>query len=406
MNVAVKTLASLALLVYEKSQPTFGLQEDSMKLFRALYFILLMVLAAPFSSAQADIMEDMLYENLNPKIEFFRPNQFSVAVGEPVLLSWSVQFARNIELQNETTGDKYQNLPESGSIQLFPNQTSVISLVASSQSGQTHTHTLQIQVVASPLKIVRFSASQTSIDSIQPVRLSWLVENAVNVDIYDSFRNQSYVNLGNQNYIEVWPERSAYYLLTATDAYGKKETARLEITFIDRRPKILAFQASSLQVAPGQMVSLSWTSANAQSVELIVNDGRSEQRYSELPAKGRLELPIDRESRCQLLVKNERGEVVSQSLVIRILQPQSEINFFYSSQVNISVGQTIDLRWQVSGVERIEILRNGVPINFGILPLQGQIQDRPTTDTSYQLVAYRSDQSRLESAPINIRVFP
>lgn len=74
-----------------------------------------------------------------------------------------------------------------------------------------------------------YQAYPQIIDKVQAVRLSWRVQNAVRVDIYDGFRDTTIPDLGSENFIEVWPSRSANYVLYAYGAEGQVTTARMTV---------------------------------------------------------------------------------------------------------------------------------------------------------------------------------
>ena len=126
----------------------------------------------------------------------------------------------------------------------------------------------EISLGANPVIIDYFNASTQHIDSIQAVRLWWRVRGAVNVDIQDGFRNLIIPSLGDENYIEVWPERTATYTLLARGSDGAIQQSSITITFPKVDPIIDFCTVTPSSINKGDVAVLQWSSRGTVRTEI------------------------------------------------------------------------------------------------------------------------------------------
>ncbi|MFW7381263.1 MAG: hypothetical protein ACOH5I_20780 [Oligoflexus sp.] len=167
------------------------------------------------------------------------------------------------------------------------------------------------------VQIQFFNASTYSIDAVQPVRLWWKVLNAVQVDVYDGFRNTTYTALGNENYIEVWPEKTSQYTLYAYSSTGQVFTQTITIEFVVKQPQISYFYSSASIVHPGDPIRLLWDVKNA--TRLVVFDGSNNVNIPVAPQEGFVDVWPNRSANFILFAYGSDDQVVSVQLSVRVV---------------------------------------------------------------------------------------
>ena len=113
--------------------------------------------------------------------------------------------------------------------------------------------------------ITQFYSTTPSVAKGEKALLCYGVENATKVWA-EPPRQELSVALS--RCFEVNPEHETTYLLTAVGPDGKEVTRDLKIGIGAAKVKIVNLNVSALQVKPGDMVSVCYTVANAQAVEI------------------------------------------------------------------------------------------------------------------------------------------
>jgi hypothetical protein len=253
---------------------------------------------------------------MTPTIEFYRASTLLVETIQPVRLDWKVKDAVRVDVYDGFRNTTYPNLGNQNYIEVWPEKTARYILYAYGSAGEVQAR--EITIEWPPLTIESFQASVLSITQRQPVRLSWKVRGATRVDVYDGFKNTTYTALGNQNYIEVWPETTASYRLYA---YGQGQTLTRDITIEVQswKPAISWYTASTQAIPFPRPVTIYWQVQNAASV--LIRDNTTGQIYQGLAAYGNIEVLPQRTTTYTLQVVGIRGGEVFQNLTINVAQP-------------------------------------------------------------------------------------
>jgi hypothetical protein len=144
-------------------------------------------------------------------IDYFRSSETAIESQRAVRLSWKVRFASRVDIYDSILQVVYSNLMHEDSLEVFPERTTRYILTASSEDGRSTSQIITI-FVSGP-RILQFGASTYTIFSKQPVRLWWKIISGKKVDIFEPIKNVTYTDLGNENFIEVWPEVTTTYYL-------------------------------------------------------------------------------------------------------------------------------------------------------------------------------------------------
>jgi len=141
-----------------------------------------------------------------------------VQKGQSVTLSWQVTNATRVSI--EGIGD----VQTSGSKKMKPEVNTTYTLTAIGEGG-TQTATADVEIAAGPLPVILFSAAPESVQTGQPVTLTWQVTNATEVNI-DGIGRVPFKGTK-----QLKPTENTVYKLTAVGEGGTTtETASVEVT--------------------------------------------------------------------------------------------------------------------------------------------------------------------------------
>jgi len=129
---------------------------------------------------------------------------------ERLVFRWIVDNARSLRLHHKS---QTESLPLSGEITFTPTEDALFDFEAEGLEGDRKFHHI-IPILVRDAAKIDFKASRLFSYPNLPIKLSWRVENAVNVSI-DDFGDQP-----NEGSVEVIPGVDTTYVLRVTDAFG------------------------------------------------------------------------------------------------------------------------------------------------------------------------------------------
>ncbi len=139
----------------------------------------------------------------------------------------------------------------------------------------------------------------------------------------------------------------------------------------------MSFTADRTRITVGECVAFAWNVTNANA-SYFYQQGQEWQSYP-VPANGnRVECPPV-QATYELRAEKADGSVEVRQIVIYVdpVTDAPHIERFTVDPAEITAGQCVDIRWQLSGdVQMVNIYRNGAPIQQGA-PLSGTRQDCP-----------------------------
>lgn len=160
---------------------------------------------------------------LQPRIDSFAPNSYTILTGEEVTLSWVTRNADDVQLQG-------QAVEGIGSAVFSPQRSTTYSLAAQrSETGvQVESEvTVTVNAMAQPVVIEWFSADPNPVVQGSTVVLSWKVSHAYTLDL----GGQAVAPVGQ---LQVTPARATTYTLTAQGYEGPvSRTLVVEVEAID-----------------------------------------------------------------------------------------------------------------------------------------------------------------------------
>lgn len=147
-----------------------------------------------------------------------------IAPGEGTTVRWKVQGAESIEIG--PIGLK--SLDPSGEKQLFPRQSTTYKITARSSDGRTVADSYDVTVkavVPGEPRITKLVAEPPFITRGKSARLSWRVSNAKQIKVMPV----EFEIAQSDSWLDVTPDQTTTYTLTATSANGKTDTRPVEI---------------------------------------------------------------------------------------------------------------------------------------------------------------------------------
>jgi hypothetical protein len=334
-----------------------------------------------------------------PTIEFYRASTTQVETLQGVRLWWKVHNAVRVDIHD---GFRNTVIPELGNenyIEVWPERTATYTLQAYGSQGERVEQAIVIEFA--PLEIELFQASTPTSTPRAAVRLWWKVHGASRVDVHDSFRDTTYTNLGSDNFIEVYPERTAVYTLLA---YGQGRSIRQQVTVAVERdePVIAQFVASTSVIYRPEPVFLRWTVYEAERVD--IEDGITGQVYSQVGLQGQIQVRPDRTATYTLRAYGRQGQVVTQQLTITVDNRAPTIQFFRALNTFLQQGQSTTLEWRVEPASRLQVFTDqGELLYQGYSGLQS-IPITPFYTTTYTLRVFAGFGSQFVEAFVRVDV--
>lgn len=246
-------------------------------------------------------------------------------------------------------------------------------------------------------KINFFNASKTAVKSGESITLSWGTQNATKVDIKGIEKNQENEFKVNDT-IEVWPEVTTTYILTAYGNGGDDSRTITVNVGTAAKVKVEYFNASSTSVKPGDTVKLTWKTSNAKTV--VVKGYEKEQ---ECTGQEELEVWPEKTTTYVIYAYGPNDDVDSKSVTVNVIDnpvvKDVEIKYFNASASEINPGQNVNLSWDVSNAKSISIkdVKN-------YLPAQGTLNVTPYNTTTYTLVAIgQNDKAVTKTVTVTVK---
>lgn len=227
-----------------------------------------------------------------------------------------------------------------------------------------------------PPSIERFGAGVSEIKRGESTVITWNTTDAEEVLLNDE-------EVAPTGQIEVSPRQTARYTLVAINSVGRDEQS-LEVTVRVIPAKIDQFEAAPRIAAPGETVTLSWQTSDAEAVLLD---------SEKVDAIGSMKVRAKTSARYALLAVNEAG---SDERVIEIeVSELPIIDRFEAAPAKVSRGKSVALSWETRNVEKVFLNEEEVDPS-------GKFRRFPKKTTDYELRVVNSagEQNRVVTARV------
>lgn len=250
-----------------------------------------------------------------PVVEIYQASSEVIHAVQAVRLSWKIHNAVKVDVYDGFRNTTYENLGPENYIEVWPERTSKYVLYAYGANGEVVTREVTIAVDYYPIIIDFFDASPRVTDARQPVKLWWKVQNARIVDVVDVTKATTYPNLGNENYIFVYPEKTSNYILYARGDGNQVQQVELTVYVRQYQPTIDFFHASTYVTQANEPVMLKWKVSHAVRAELF--DGSKNVTYP-VGLQGEIFVHPDKSAAFYLYAYDEAGKVSTREIFIKV----------------------------------------------------------------------------------------
>lgn len=224
----------------------------------------------------------------------------NITAGESSTISYLTQNATSVTIE-PGVGTVQPN----GTVTVSPTSTTTYRVIATGVGGQTATcsTTVSVNTAVGLPRVVRFTATPTTIDQGQSSTLEWQTEGATSVTI--SQLGSSELNGARA----VSPNATTTYTLTATNSAGS--TTATATVFVNAGVRITSFTANPpVSPRPGAQVLLTCLADNAVSINIQPNNGQNITAQT---------LVYPRETTTYTCTATGRnGQTVTQSLTVQV----------------------------------------------------------------------------------------
>ena len=268
-------------------------------------------------------------------------------------------------------------------------QTYVFRLTVTDTGGLSNSATTRV-ATGSPVsaQIVRFDATPNQIAAGQQSTLTWIVQGATSVSI-----NNGVGNVAATGSTTVSPAQTTTYTLTAVGPSGNV-TATTTVTVngaVTGTPQIIRFEASPLNIKPGEQSTLSWTTTGATQVSI--------SGVGAVTPNGSTTVSPAQTTTYTLTATSADGKSVTAPVTVSVSTGSiPQVVVFVATPTTIDAGSSTKLCWQVTGATAIKI-DPGVGSN---LNANDCATISPSVTTTYTLTATNSTGQIQANVTVNV----
>jgi outer membrane protein OmpA-like peptidoglycan-associated protein/uncharacterized cupredoxin-like copper-binding protein len=270
-------------------------------------------------------------------------------------------------------------------------QTYVFKLTVTDTGGLSSSATTRVSsATATSATVVRFDATPSTINAGQSSTLAWVVQGATSVSISNGVGNVAATGS-----TTVTPATTTTYTLTAVAPAGNV-TATATVTVnpgvvVPGNPQIVRFEASPLNIQPGQQSTLSWTTTGATTVSI--------SGVGAVTLNGSTTVSPAQTTTYTLSATSSDGKTVTAPVTITVSTGTvPQIVVFVVTPSTIDPGSSAKLCWQVTGATSIGI-QPGVGSN---LNANDCATVSPSATTTYTLTATNATGQIQANATLNV----
>lgn len=334
------------------------------------------------------------------KISSFVASPESADAGSEIDLSWKTQGGTAAFIEGP---DDYQyTVPSAelaeGSVTVTlpdaPGQADYAFVLTWDDLEKRETLTVSVSEGPPPVLpiIESFEADTEQIDPGALVNLSWQVTDASMGELLADGAVVHTLEASElaEGSFSVTPSETTTYELSVSNEDGE-DTSSLTITVNPLpRPTINSFTTSSTQIILGESITLSWDVQGADSIS--IRDAADmtvfESQDDAVVAMGFVELSPTLETSYTLTAYNLQGDTSASTMNIIVESPPVIHDFAASKTVDVVPGEAIELTWDVSGANTIEIRDQDDALVIDSMDATGAVMATTSSSTtSYTLLA-------------------
>ena len=305
----------------------------------------------------------------DPTINSFTADDYSIPSGTSTTLRWNTSNITGYIIRRN--GSTWRNgSASSGSVSTgnrTADTTYELSVVGAPGTTPPEPESLTINVEdedCDPGTINSFTVDDSSIEEGESTTLRWNTSGTNTVTING-------VSVSNDGTMSISPSSDTTYTLRVSNT-GCSDTDSLMVTVTevpDPVPSVTNFSASSTSIEAGQSVTLSWSTANADTIQF------AEQTIPNGPvlgigvsASGTTTRTPTQTTKYQIKCFNAANPAISANrfITVTVNVPSAVINSFTVDDSTPDIGDLTTLRWTTTGAVSVTLqIRIGDDPNFG-----------------------------------------
>jgi cysteine-rich repeat protein len=293
-----------------------------------------------------------------PQIQEFKAEPQSIEAGGEAVLTWQVNGASEVRLQDESGTILIASAPSTGSLPVRPAQSTRYILTARGMAGQEVTRTLMVTVERGP-QIERFEVSPDAIDYGESAELRWRVARAPGGIELSAWGAVIATSTRSEGSLTVTATRTTEYTLTAKSPGGDSvATATLRVN--PAAPRIARFAGPQRPVLIGERGALVWEVFAATSVRIEGDAGTV--ILEDAPPAGRLEVDLWVPVQTYTLVATNPNGVSRATAVVFGQYPPGVARFVATPDLFLGANGTAVLEWDAPDATVTSLELDGAPV--------------------------------------------
>ena len=220
-------------------------------------------------------------------------------------------------------------------------------------------------VVARLPAIDAFRATPDRITEGDTASLTWEVRHADSV-----FIDPGVGNVTDSTGVDVAPDATSTYTVTAVNAIGDSATAQVTVTVVP--PPEVSISANPTRILAGDAVTISWTAENVRNVEV---DGEAVTGTS----GSKRDNPTGTTT-YEITAEDLLGRSLSESVTVTVVGPRPDLSI-RASRIRILAGDAVTISWTAENVRDVELDGDAVTGTSGSKTVN------PTVTTTYEIEA-------------------
>ncbi len=255
-----------------------------------------------------------------------------------------------------------------------------------------------------PASIVVFTATPSKVKAGELVSVMWETRHAVEIELT---RNGQVVELGEGQLaagsISVPVEERSIFELKAFGSSGDpaRQTATVELEVEPGEdPRVISFSADPAELDEGESTVLSWTTENADSVEIVNAANHPVELGGAGAAQGSVSVSMDSSTTFTLKATKGDKEATSTATVKVRGSPMATLEV---SPSRIDSGATSTLAWATEGAVSVVITDgDGATLVDSTERLSGTLPITPASTTTYTLTAIGTTKQTVATAVVEV----
>jgi len=351
-----------------------------------------------------------------PNIVRFEVMPAAVAAGQTVTIRWEVKNVKNVTL------DPFGTVAAKGEVKQKITTDTTFRLSAAN-GGENVTRNAPVKVLAPIIQL--FKVTPENAKAGDTVTIQWRVANATTVTI------DPLGTVAPSGRTQFTAQSNATYRISASNGQQQVQASGA-VSVTAKDPRVTLFTVSPTRVKTNQPFTITWQTQDATSVELAgLNTGTQS-----LPLSGSI-TQIAPNTNVQLnltlAAKNAEGKQDSRQASVTVVLPPTppkpapkpaptpapkpdpkpdpkpapapaappSIVFFTASTPTVQAGNTVTLKWKVTGVKNVTLQ----PLNKQF-PATGSVVVKPVKDTTYTLQAGPQDDLVTSDQDVSVTAPP